>query len=87
MASTEHTEEMAYVASKTCGCPVFVTVDSAEHRKDTAREIARCLRDGLAVNRMTVEAAREILSTRWFGQCEHDVPKGQTPSRQMRLGV
>lgn len=45
---------MCYVAKYPCGCNKAVTVDLPEHKKDTARFIAGCIRDGATIHRMTV---------------------------------
>lgn len=59
-------EQMCYVGIKPCGCCVAVCVDIPEHKKDTAKFVARCLKDGLTVERKTVEWSRKNLL-----MCEH----------------
>lgn len=50
---------MAYIArAACCGNVVVAVVDNPEHARDTAREVARCVREGLAVERVPVEQVR-----------------------------
>ena len=53
--------EHAYVAFHDCGGWVYVSVDSPDTVKDTAREVARCIREGLTVERRPVEEVRKRL--------------------------
>lgn len=46
-----------------CGCVRFVTVDAPEHAKDNAKEIAKLVRAGYAVNRVTIEEFRSDKTT------------------------
>lgn len=58
---------MAYIAKRRkCGCVVMCAVDDGNHLDDLANEVASCIRDGLIVERVTIEDAR--LSK--FG-CDH----------------
>lgn len=50
-----------YVGFKACGCAVAAAVDNPAHRKDTAKSIAAWVKDGLTVERRTVEWVRENL--------------------------
>ena len=59
-----------YVALKACGCCVAAIVDNPERRQDTAKEVASWLRDGLTVERKSVEWVRETMR-----DCPHK-PKG-----------
>ncbi len=61
-------EYPAYIGRKTCGCVVFAMVDDPEHKKETAKEIAKCIRQGLTIERMTVKEVREL---EMFG-CKHE---------------
>ena len=70
-------ESMSYIGRKVCGCVVAVIVDSDEHRKDTAREIAAWMRDGLTIERVTVANARELVRF-----CTHDT----APKPRQRRG-
>lgn len=48
-----------YIARKPdCGCIVMAVVDEPRHAKDTAKEIAKCIRDGLTIERVTVGYVR-----------------------------
>ena len=49
---------MCYVAKCSCGGLVMAVMDLPEHKKDTAREVASCLRDGFEIEHITVEEAR-----------------------------
>lgn len=57
---------MAYQGRKGCGCVVAVTVDLPEYKKDTAKELAKWIRQGLSVERVTCEVARQS-----FTICPH----------------
>ena len=72
-------ERMAYVGREPdCGCVTFLMVDDPSHSRDTALEVARCVRDGMAIDRTTVEEARKLpLAT-----CPH----WRISSRGKRLG-
>ena len=61
---TTTTQEHAYVGRAQCGCVRAVIVDDPDTRRLTARETARWIRDGLAVERLTVEAVRAVRLTR-----------------------
>lgn len=63
--------EYCYIARKPCGCVCAATVDIPEMQKDNAREIAKWIRWGCTIERMTVEAARPLLTF----DCNHDKPK------------
>lgn len=52
-------EHMAYIGRKSCGCVVAAYVDDPERRKDTAKEVASWIRDGLTVEHVTVTYANE----------------------------
>lgn len=59
----------AYAAIKPCGCMVAATVDRPEWAKSTAKDVASYLRDGLRVERLTIEEVRAKL-----GPCHCPVP-------------
>lgn len=63
-------QQMCYVGIKACGCCTAVAVDRPEFAKDTAKTVAKWMRDGLTVERQTVAWAREHLFT-----CEHGKTK------------
>ena len=62
---------MAYVAFMDCGCLVMAAVDEPAYAKDNAKVVARCVRDGLRVERMTVDEAK---SAKW---ASHDHANGR----------
>ena len=51
----------AYIGREKCGCVTCTVVDSPEFRKDTARYVARWLREGMDVERVSVEEARQLI--------------------------
>lgn len=57
---------MAYAGRDTCGCVVAVTVDEPKRREHVAATVAEWIRDGLAIERVTIEEARQL-----FTICEH----------------
>ena len=59
----------AYVSRiKACGCVVGATVDLPEYAADVAKFVAKEIREGFEVERMTTEAARALP---WGWPCEH----------------
>jgi hypothetical protein len=55
----EDDTRMAYVAKKRdCGCIVGATVDMPQHCKETAKDVARWIREGFIVERMESESVR-----------------------------
>mgnify|MGYP001566260858 CR=1 FL=1 len=63
-------DEFAYVGIKPCGCMVFAMVDTPGREKDIAKEVARCIRDGLKVERLPVERVRQE-----FKRCKCSISK------------
>jgi hypothetical protein len=60
--TTADADPMCYIGKHAdCGCVVAVTVDKPELRKYVASDVARWMRDGLIVERTTVEEARTLL--------------------------
>lgn len=57
---------MCYVGMKACGCCVAAAVDKPEWAKETAKTVAKWMRDGLTIERKTVQWSRENLTV-----CEH----------------
>lgn len=57
-------QQMAYMATKPCGCAVMISMDlpDEETRRDNAREIASCVRKGYTVSRVTPEIARQAFT-------------------------
>jgi len=60
-----------------CGCVVAVVVDEPEHAKSTAKDVAGFIRDGLAVERMTVDEARAALKF-----CDHQLAAAPKKARR-----
>jgi len=52
---SEH--EFAYVGTKPCGCTVAAMVISPKWAKDTAREVAKWIRAGYSVDKVSVKDA------------------------------
>ncbi len=52
MTDEERRSLKIYVAMKPCGCVVAAAVDNPEHKKDTAKDIAKWVRDGLTIQRL-----------------------------------
>lgn len=50
---------MAYIGRKSCGCIVAATVDDPIFKKDTAKFVAKLLRDGLFVERVSCQFVRD----------------------------
>lgn len=66
-------KEMAYIALCKCGSIVMACVDVPEHKKDTAKTVASCIKDGFEIKRVTVEAVKKSLD--WCnnrGKCEQE---------------
>ena len=62
--------EMAYMAKCCCGGMVMACVDNPKHKKDTAKEVAACIRKGYSISRITVEEVREMPFCKNHGNCE-----------------
>lgn len=56
------TEHMAYIGRATCGCLRMAVVDDPAHKQRTAREVARSVKLGETVERVTCEYVR---TTAW----------------------
>jgi len=53
-------EDMTYLATRfECGHAIGAVVDSPTHRGDTAKEVARWVRRGFIVTRVTTQVARD----------------------------
>lgn len=44
----------------TCGGWLVLVADHPETRRTTAKEVARCVREGMEVKRITIEEGREM---------------------------
>jgi hypothetical protein len=51
-------EHMAYIAKAPCGCLRMAVVDDPAHKQRTAREVAKAVKNGEAVERVTCEHVR-----------------------------
>jgi hypothetical protein len=60
-------DSQCYVGIKSCGCAVAACVDRPELAKDTAKTIAKWIKDGLTIERKSVEWARANLFA-----CKHE---------------
>ena len=77
--------EYAYIGIKKCGCVVAAVVDNPDHVKDVAKEVASCIREGLTIEHMPLEEARERLGSSIRCECD-EKPAAETPtSGQMDL--
>lgn len=75
-------ESWTYIGRKPCGCVVAAAVDNPEYVQRTAHTVAQFVKDGLAVERVTTEVARELLRI-----CPHQPkkPRRPKPAVQERL--
>ena len=50
----------AYIARCKCGCTgiVVAIVDNPKHKKETAKEVASCIKDNFSIERVTVGYVR-----------------------------
>ena len=60
-------EIMAYVGKAPCGCGRLFIVDDPAHKRDTAKEIGKAIRQGLTVTHMPLEDARPLIQ-----RCPHE---------------
>jgi hypothetical protein len=72
MEETMSDTDPSLVALKSCGCVVAAMVDTPEFRRDNAKEVARLMRNGFAIQRLSVASARNPPWARSGGVCEHD---------------
>lgn len=58
--------EMAYISKCACGCGsvTFATVDRPEWAKDTAKTIAKLIREGRSVERVSLDSFRMSMCKR-----------------------
>jgi hypothetical protein len=67
MTTKEEREQApAYIGRRPCGCIGFATVDDPKYAKDNAKEIAKVIKLGWTVERVTVQFVRE----NWGPGCE-----------------
>lgn len=53
---------MAYIGRKDCGCVVAACIDDKEHPKYTAEDLKEFAIAGYAIERVTCEQARQMLT-------------------------
>jgi len=61
-------EHMAYIARRDCGCIVAATVDTPDHKRETAKDVASWVREGLDVSRVACQYVRDNMRS-----CPHKV--------------
>lgn len=77
MRDDERAKAPAYAGNcPKCSKMVAAAVDIPEHKKDTAKEVASWIRDGLLVSRMTVA---EVRASDWGCECKK--------TERMKLGL
>ncbi len=52
-------ENMCYIGRKSCGCIELAVVDNPEHKEKTAKEIAKAIKWGLKIERVSVQYVRD----------------------------
>ena len=62
MSDKERATQRCYVAYCACGCGhiVMAAVDNPEFRKDTAKEVGKCIKAGLLIGSMQVSEVRKL---------------------------
>lgn len=53
-------QSMSYISRLPCGCLGILVIDNPEHRRDVAKEVAKAIRLGEAVERVATESVREM---------------------------
>lgn len=78
--ATSVQEPMAYISRASCGCIRMATVDAPDRTQNTAREIARAVRNGETVERVTCDFVR---TTAWTAEgCDvHEGPLAQAKKK------
>ena len=54
------TESQTWIGLRECGCLVMAVVDTPERRRDVAKEVARAIREGLNVQKVSSQSVREM---------------------------
>ena len=70
----------SYIARKPCGCITMACVDNPEHKRETAKEVAKAIRLGETIDRVTSEYIR---TTDWL--CPYHRRKATTKEVMARL--
>ena len=60
--TNEKPTPMAYIGRKDCGCVVAACIDDKEHPKYTAEDLKEFAIAGYAIERVTCEQARQMLT-------------------------
>ena len=81
MMITDQSENMCYVGRRDCGCIVLAVVDNPEHKKTTAKEIAKGIRDGLKIERTTCQYVRDNMR-----KCPHKQKVKESPLSLLERG-
>jgi len=53
-------DSQTYIGLKDCGCLVMASVDSPDHKRETAKEIAKAIREGLNVQKLSTAFVRTM---------------------------
>lgn len=61
----------AYIGKRACGCVLAVVIEIPGEQKFTAKSVSEFIKDGYAVERVTVEESRKLLVAR----CPHTAVK------------
>ena len=61
---------MCYIGVKECGCVVAACVDNPKHKKDIAKNVGDWVKDGLTIERISVEDTRNRLS---YCKCNEEI--------------
>lgn len=68
----------AYVGRAPCGCVQLLMVDMPDFRKDTAKSVAEAIREGLSIERITIEESRRLAKEITW-DCQHKASAQQAP--------
>lgn len=68
----------AYIGRSPRGCITFATVDEPERKRIVVKEVAQAMRDGLTIERVTVQFVRE----NYGPGCDQCRPKPKGKAKQ-----
>jgi hypothetical protein len=71
----------AYIGRSPCGCITFATVDTPEHKCIVAKEVAQAMRDGLTIERVTVQFVRLWIGNDLVGLLQRRVREARKARR------
>ena len=80
-----HTATHAYVG-RCPGCHGWVMLRVDTQDKDTARDVAECIRHGCPVNRVPMAKVKEIQMCETRGECKPGEPAAPAPSQMGLFG-